>query len=129
MIIEFIIKMEDGAPVDHPMLVQNFIDCFPTIDIHKLPSNYAYFTKVERPSLSWRDIMESDTPVYEVQSDGTVKEKWLVRQLTLEEQTNKLNIARADKHPEGWVFNEESCQYEPTPEIIAALIASAQSNQ
>jgi hypothetical protein len=49
--MNFIIRIKDGAPFEHPIAVLNFIDAFPTIDVNNLPSEFAWFERVERPNL------------------------------------------------------------------------------
>ena len=37
--MECIIKIVDGVPIDHPILLDNFISSYPDIDLNNLPED------------------------------------------------------------------------------------------
>ena len=79
-----IIKIVDGIPFQHPIMLDNFTVAFPDIDIRNLPPEYAYFNRIERPILPGDKVFEQDDPVYRF-VDGMWSDVWLTRDKTQEE--------------------------------------------
>lgn len=107
-----IIQMNNGVPEGHPMLLDNFIQAFPNIDLNSLPSTFKYFQRVSRPNLGVYQVFDPVESVYELQGD-IVTEVWKIRDMTIEEKQDKINMVLSDNHPVGFVFNEENCMWEP----------------
>lgn len=113
---QYIIKMQDGKPSEHPMILENFVQCFPEIDLANLPSTFAYFEKNSMPILGPYQELHSIIPDYIVREDGIVEERWVIREYSSEERARLIELRRAEIHPAGWIFNEETCSYEtPIP--------------
>lgn len=109
---QYIIEIKDGKPVNHPMILENFVQCFPEIDLGNLPENYAHFEKTDRPILTVYQELLSVHPSYEV-ANGIVKEVWVIREYSPDEKQRKMDAEKAQPHPNGWLFDEELCCYMP----------------
>lgn len=89
--MELYIRIKDGQPFEHPILGDNFRQAFPSVDVHNLPSEFARFTRVDRPSLSVYEVYEGVT--YEWQDSG-VTDVHHVRFMTDAEKMEKENQLR-----------------------------------
>jgi len=108
------IKVQDGNPVEHPILEDNFKQAFPDIDTENLPDNFAPFERVTPPTLSVYQVQDSIN--YEL-IDGVYKDVYVVRNMTEDEKTTKQNIVKK-QWKEGvnwssWSFDEATCSYTP----------------
>ena len=107
------IKLENGQPIDHPMLKENVIQAFPNIDINNLPNNFIKFVRVAPPSnLGVYEIY--DGVHYEI-IDGVCTDVHTVREMTAEEKQAKQDQAESDWAVHGypsWVFDEVTCSFE-----------------
>lgn len=111
--MELFIRIVDGQPFEHPIEGGNFRAAFPDVDTDNLPSNFARFTRIEEPLLGVYEVCDGCT--YEWDGD-IVKDVHQVRDMTEEEKTTKQNEAKAlwaDKGYASWVFNEETCSFDP----------------
>ena len=110
------IQIENGEPINHPIMESNLVQAFPNIDLNNLPSNFARFERVPGPGLGAYEVSEGAT--YEW-VDGIVKDVHHVRVMTAEERTAKQDATKAEWQQNGfdsWVFNEELCRFEaPIP--------------
>ena len=85
------IKLQNGQPIDHPMIEENLLQIFPNIDVNLLPSDIIKFERVAVPNLGLYEVYEGTT--YEV-SDGVCKDVHQVRDMTAEEKIQKQNEMR-----------------------------------
>jgi len=107
------IQLENGEPVNHPILEENFVQAFPEIDLNNLPDTFARFERVAPTELGVYEISEGST--YEW-VDGIVKDVHHRRAMTVEEKTAKQDALKEHWLTRGldsWVFDEESCTYQP----------------
>ena len=115
--MELFIRILDGQPYEHPILGSNFRQAFPEIDVNNLPSEFARFERIPRPSLVYA-VLNNNEPTYQW-VDGIVKDVWDVTNLSEQEIIDKQNATKAAwaTHPfQSWVFNEELCKFEaPIP--------------
>lgn len=124
------IQMVDNNPVNHPIAENNLIQAFPNIDIENLPANFAKFERVESPEVGVYEVYQGST--YEW-ADGVVKDVHQVRSMTAGEILDKQNEAKASWQVNGfasWVFNEETCSFDPPipyPDDDIAYIWNEQS--
>ena len=114
--MNLIIRIKDGKPFEHPIVLSNFVEAFPGVDLDNLPPEFAWFER----------ILPSAPGVYEVYDGVTyewdnsiVKDVHHVRPMTGEEITEKQNLVKARwaeiGHP-SWIFNEETCAFDaPVP--------------
>jgi len=117
--MELFIRIKDGQPFEHPIFGDNFRQAFPDIDVNNLPPEFARFERVERPVLGEYEVMESETPTYEL-VDGVYKDVWHKRDMTAEEKTAKqqavitsFNTREQIENWSAWVFNEATCTMIP----------------
>ena len=111
------IQLENGQPINHPIMEDNLKQAFPEIDLNNLPETFARFERVAPTVLGVYEISEGAT--YEW-ADGIVKDVHHRRAMTPEEQTAKQDaVKNAWQQNNGfasWTFNEDQCQFEaPSP--------------
>lgn len=111
------IQLENGEPINHPIMEDNLVQAFPDIDLDNLPSNFARFERIPTATAGIYDVYEGVT--YEW-VDGIVKDVHHSRPMTLEEKTAKQNIVKDSWTASGnaadwpsWTFDEELCRYVP----------------
>lgn len=80
-----IIRIVDGVPFEHPILVDNFTQAFPDIDLNApLPEGFAWFDRKLRPQIQAHEVFVDENAHYEW--DGAVwTDVWRVRDKTEEE--------------------------------------------
>jgi len=109
-----VIQIENGVPINHPILVENFIQAFPGVDLNNLPGNYAWFERVPRPNLGFFE--KNQTSTYEF-VDGVVKDVWHSEPMTEEEkQTKRTQTTQgwyASTGWNSWTLNETTGEFEP----------------
>jgi len=116
MSFEYIIQMENGTPVNHPMIMSNFTQCFPEVDLENLPENFAFFVRVERPEVNPYQIVFTADPEYIVREDGVVTDNWVITEYTPNQKQAKIDYFLANKPFPSWLFDEETCScYPPIP--------------
>jgi len=107
------IRLENGQPVDHPIIKENFIQAFPHIDVNNLPEEFIEFVRVSPPGdLGIYDIYEGVH--YEI-IDGVCTDVHTVRAMTTEERIAKQNQVKQDWAENGypsWIFDEGTCSFE-----------------
>jgi hypothetical protein len=80
--MELFIQIENGMPINHPIVEKNFCEVFPHIDINNLPPEFARFERVYEPDPidGFKFIHDGYSLVGEVYQDV-----WLTVPLTSEE--------------------------------------------
>jgi hypothetical protein len=111
------IQLQNGEPINHPIVEDNLRQAFPEMDLDNLPETFARFERVAPTMLGVYEISEGAT--YEW-ADGIVKDVHHRRAMTPEEQTAKQDaVKNAWQQNNGfasWTFNEDQCQFEaPSP--------------
>jgi len=107
------IQLENGQPINHPIMEENLKQAFPEMDLNNLPETFARFERVAPTMLGVYEISEGAT--YEW-VNGVVKDVHHIRAMTLEEKTAKQDAAKDEWQQTGfasWIFNEETCAFEP----------------
>ena len=110
------IKIKDGQPFEHPIVLSNFVQAFPNIDINNLPSDFAVFKRIRVPHLGVYEVYEGTT--YEWDGD-VVKDVHHIRNMTDEEKLAKQDHVKSLWSTGGypsWTFDEESCEFKPPVE-------------
>jgi hypothetical protein len=89
--MECIIRIVDGQPFEHPILMDNFMSAFPRIDVNNLPSEYAKFERLEQPV-----PLDGQTPYHNVghhyvfdSAMGKWKDDWFLIDMTDAEKAAK----------------------------------------
>lgn len=107
------IQLENGNPINHPIVEDNLRQAFPEMDLNNLPENFARFERVVPAMLGVYEINEGAT--YEW-VDGVVKDVHHRRAMTIEERTAKQDEVKNTWQQTGfpsWIFNEETCAFDP----------------
>lgn len=108
------IKIENGAPVGHPITESNLRLVDKSFDSESLDGRYMRFVRSEvTESAGVYEVSESK---YEIVG-GVVLESYVVRQMTLQEKTSKQNAEKSrwveNGGPASWVFDEATCSFLP----------------
>ena len=108
------IEIENGVTKNHPALENNLLQAFGSIPPHWEP-----FVRVERPTPSVYQILESDAPVY-TKVDGVWTDVWALREMTAEEKTAKqqavitaFNSREQASNWSAWTLDEAICEMAP----------------
>ena len=108
------IETENGAVKNHPALEDNLIQAFGAI-----PEQWEPFVRVERPTPSVYQTMDSNEPVY-AKVDGVWTDLWTVREMTAEEKTAKqqavitaFNSREQTSNWSAWALDEATCTMVP----------------
>lgn len=108
------IRLENGQPIEHPILYENLQDVFPDHDFSVPPEGYAEFIRHEKPFPGVYEIVP-DEPVYKW-IDGKVQDVWETRAMTEEEKISKQNKVKKWWSIFGspsWTFDEDTCDFLP----------------
>jgi hypothetical protein len=111
--MELFIRLKNGQPFEHPIFEDNFRQAFPDIDTENLPESFARFTRIEPPVIGIYNVYEGVS--YEWR-DGVVIDVHHVRDMTVEEKTDRQNFVKSDWANSGytsWVFDETTCSFKP----------------
>lgn len=111
--MKFLIKIQNGEPIDHPMLIENVLECNPGLDLNNLPENLAWFERKPLPLLG--PYEKNQTVKYELQGN-TYTDVFYCEQMTNEEKLEKQNKVKEQWKISGlssWIFNEEACKFLP----------------
>lgn len=119
--MNFVIRIENGQPIDHPIAIENFCQAFPHIDINNLPPEFAEFNVRGVPVLGPYEIMEGQKVTYQL-VDDVWSDVWATRQMTEQERAEKIagvhtlwamrNEAN-NNNWSAWTFDESLCAYVP----------------
>ena len=107
------ISVKNNQPLEHPIMVSNFKQAFPEVDLDNLPNEFAYFTRTALPDLG---VYEKTYSEYQKQDDGSYKDLWHVIPMTQEEKIEKQNEIKSwweTQNKASWIFNEETCSFNP----------------
>jgi hypothetical protein len=70
------IQIENGAPKDHPILLENLMHAVPGFDPHNLPSWLMPFEKIQQPTVHSYQTVEHGG--YEI-VDGKAHDVWIIK--------------------------------------------------
>ena len=84
--MELFIKLENGQPVGHPIMGDNFRHVFPQIDPNNPGPQFAKFVRVNREDVGQYKVVLSG-PTYGWVG-GTVQDIWETRDMTAEERAD-----------------------------------------
>ena len=119
--MDFVIQIENGQPINHPIAIDNFLSAFPGVDINNLPPGFVEFKRTNRPVLAPYGIMDSLEYTYGF-IDGVWTNVWPIREMTAEEKASKIEAEHfkffemnrvSNNNFSAWNFNEELCKYRP----------------
>lgn len=88
-----IIRIVDGKPFEHPIMVGNFQEAFPDINLNQpLPEGFAWFERKIRPEIQAHEVFVDENSHYEF--DGNVwTDVWHVRDKTEDEIRAEVHFA------------------------------------
>jgi hypothetical protein len=108
------IQIENGQTVNHPAFEDNLLQAFGSI-----PSNWEPFTRVERPTPSIYQVLDSEEPTYQ-NVNGVWTDVWDLRDMTDAEKAAKQQAVKdawaANPNASNftaWTFDESICAYVP----------------
>lgn len=106
------IRLENGLPVDHPILEENFVNAYPNVDLTNT-TDFAEFVRVPYPALGVYEIYEG---VSYGLLNGVYNDIHQVRGMTTEEKKAKqdeIKAVWAIQGPASWTFDEVKCIFQP----------------
>lgn len=121
--MELYIRVQNGQPVEHPILGDNFKEAYPHIDVNNLPSDFARFVRIEQPAIGLFEVYEGVT--YELVGN-VYTDVHHVRSMTEDEKTQKIMSLKAQPHPDDWVFSEVTYTWQPV--VTETIIAGSAPN-
>lgn len=107
------IRLNNGQPIDHPLVEENLLQVFPDLDLNNLPDWLSKFERVGKPLPGPYETNQQSS--YEVVGDKVI-DVWTADQLTEEEIVEKQNQVKADWLVDGfpsWTFDEATCSFVP----------------
>ena len=111
------IRIVDGTPSEHPIIKNNMIEALPDIDLNNLPPEFAKFVRIEAPVLGVYEKNQTVSYGLVAGMSGTYTDIFSCDQMTAEEITAKQDAVKAEwAENDGyvsWVFNEETCSFDP----------------
>jgi len=76
------IQMQDGQPINHPIIETNLIQVRPNIDLENLPSEFARFNRYQMPADLVTSPFQIPYNTYGLDADGvTYCDIWAVRDM------------------------------------------------
>jgi hypothetical protein len=117
--MNFVIRIKNGQPVDHPITIENFRQAFPRLDENNLPSEFAKFNLRGAPVPGPYEIVESQEFTYQL-VDGVWSDVWTSKQMTEQEKSEKIARVHAawtelneanNNNWSAWTFDESKCAY------------------
>jgi hypothetical protein len=108
------IQVENGQTINHPALEDNLMQAF-----NQIPTYWETFVRVERPTPSVYQMLDSETPTYE-KIDGVWTDVWAIRNMTAEEKAAKqqatidaFNAQDQAENWSAWALDEATCTMQP----------------
>lgn len=118
-ILEMFIMIKDGQPYQSPLFKEALLKRIPNIDFENLPENIVRFKRGVSPSIGTYEVFLGTQYVWD---NGIVTEQFNIRPMTTDEKHEKqittkllwkLTHGNDLEKLNNWVFNEETCEYEP----------------
>lgn len=109
--MELYILVENGKPLNHPLLKENVEMVYPDVDFDNLPNWLAKFERVPAPMIG--PYEKNQRNEYEL-VDGVVKDVWYTDPMTPEEILEKQNQEKEYWSTNGfpsWTFDESQCAF------------------
>lgn len=63
--MDYIIRIKDGMPFEHPIAIENFVQIYPDVDLNNLPAEFAPFEKATKQAKLRDDGMRDVEYVFE----------------------------------------------------------------
>jgi hypothetical protein len=119
--MKFVIRVENGQPVDHPITIENFRQAFPHLDENNLPPEFAEFNRPGRPVLGPYETFTAEESTYQL-VNGVWSDVWSIGQITEQQKAGKIAGTHAlwviqnqenNNNWAAWTFDETKCAYVP----------------
>ncbi len=94
------IKVEGGAPVNHPAFADNLIAAF-----GEIPSNWELFVRIEKPTPTLYQLLDSEDSVY-TQVAGGWTDAWALREMSAEEKA-----AKQQEVKNAWAMRDQAANF------------------
>ena len=117
------IKLNNGSPVDHPILEDNLLQTFPGIDLSS-SEEYKEFVRKPRPTIGVYEVIDNITYGKE---NEVYTDVYNIREMTAQEKLEKQNETKQNFASTGWVswtFDENTCSHIPPiahPEVVPGI--------
>ena len=111
------IQIENGRPINHPIIDSNFVEAFPEISTTNLPPQWAVFNRYPQPKdeILPVGVFQKLVVSYALDADGmTWCDKWEAVDLTDQEKADKISLFQSCPLPfPSWSFDPLTCSWEP----------------
>lgn len=108
------IQIENGQPINHPVLMDNLISVF-----GRVPDGWEQFIRMQRPEVGVYQVLDSEDPTYQKQH-GYWMDVWPLRDMTPEEKAakqqtvrNEFNSREQAANWSAWVIDDATCTMQP----------------
>ena len=110
--IELVIRLQDGQPIDHPIVRENFDQCWPDLDFDNPGPGFAPFQRLERPVPGVYEIVEDHGYRWNGQQ---VENHWVLRVMTDQERSQKQQdtVQAWNNFYPSWIFDAATCAFVP----------------
>lgn len=101
--MEYIIKIVNGKPFEHPIEKLNFLQAFPEINADNLPNEYAKFIRIDPPTIDTFEVYEGVTYDF---VEGFWRDVHHVRSMNEIEKQELIQKLKNQKMPDGFIFDD-----------------------
>lgn len=108
--MDLYIKVEDGNPVDHPILGENLRNFYPDLSEDNIPEGYVKFIRKPHPATTRFQKLAVGAYVWE---DNVITDNWLVEEVTGEEKAEIISKIRSKQPFPSWTFDETNYVWTP----------------
>lgn len=112
--MKLFICVKDGVPINHPIVEDNFLQAFPTVDVNNLPQEFSEFVRIKKPIINVYEVYEGMT--YE-KVGNVFQDVHSIRTMTPTEKTATQNVIKDNWLPsaftKSWIFYEDTCTFAP----------------
>ena len=106
--MKLVIELENGQPLNHPMLWENFLQHYPNSDWDNLPEGYAKFERIVNETPRFHNYAGV---TYEWDGD-IIKDVHHHTPMTEEERQEHIDLLRNMPFPSNFTFNETTYTWE-----------------
>lgn len=109
--MKLFIKYLNGEILDHPVIEDNMKQLFANFDPENPSEPYVKFERIAPiyPISPYTTLISK----YEMGDDGIVRDVHDFYEMTYAEKNELIELAKANKPYESWVFNSEICHFDP----------------
>lgn len=104
------IKLENNIPDNYPMVLENILMIYPDFNITTNNYGFVKYKQTLMPQIDEPYLIANKT--LEIINNECV-EKYIVRTMTTQEKTDKINSMQDVKPYASWILDTETCRWEP----------------